>query len=133
MFEKVVNCPRNKKLNTNDKRIKLQVLDYIRITGISDITFISSDTFNVTFNIVYSDDPSFKSPKRGIFTVNLSDFIDIPNLNYQGMEKIASRLTGQVLMRGKEEGGAVTILHLLGMNLSDWLIRNVIGDLKNPV
>jgi hypothetical protein len=111
----------------------LQVLDYIRITGISDISFTSSESFNVTFNIVYSHEPGFKSPKRGIFTINLFDFIDITSLDYQDMEKIASRLTGQVLMRGKEEDGAVTILHLLGMNLNDWLIRNVLGNFKNPV
>jgi hypothetical protein len=109
------------------------VLDYIRIVGVSEISFISSDDFNVTFNIVYSDDSSFKSPKRGVFTINLSDFVDIPNISHVDIEKIASRLTGQVLLRGKEEDGTVRILHLRGMSFSDWLVKNAVGSFDNPL
>jgi len=56
----------------------LRVLDYIRIVGVSDICTQSS---NVTYNIVYSEESAFSNPKRGVFTLGLSDFIDTPNLD----------------------------------------------------
>ena len=99
----------------------MRVLDYIRIVGVSDICTQSS---NVTYNIVYSEESAFSNPKRGVFTLSLSDFIDIPNLDIREIEKIAFRLDGQVLIRGKEEDGTITILHLLGLPLSDWLRKN---------
>lgn len=98
----------------------MRVLDYIRIVGVSDICTQSS---NVTYNIVYSEESAFSNPKRGIFTLSLSDFIDTPNLDIEGVEKIAFRLNGQVLIRRKEEDGTITILHLLGLPLSNWLMK----------
>ena len=111
----------------------MQVLDYIRITGVSVISRVSSDTYNVTFNIVYSHDSAFKDPKRGVFTINLFDFVEVTEIDHQEIEKIASYLTGHVLVRGKEEDGAVTIFHLLGMNLSEWLAENVLGRFKSSL
>ncbi|HLE24012.1 MAG TPA: hypothetical protein VI935_00020 [Thermodesulfobacteriota bacterium] len=99
----------------------MRVLDYIRIVVVSDICTQSS---NVTYNIVYSEESAFCNPKRGVFTLSLYDFIDTPNLDIKEIEKIASRLNGQLLIRGKEEDGTITILHLLGLPLSDWLMKN---------
>ncbi len=111
----------------------MQVLDYIRITGVSDISRVSSDTYNVTFNIVYSHDSAFRDPKRGVFTISLSDFVGETGIGHQEIEKIASYLTGHVLVRGKEKDGAVTIFHLLGMNLSDWLSENVLCKFESSL
>ncbi|HSE84020.1 MAG TPA: hypothetical protein VLB01_05695 [Thermodesulfobacteriota bacterium] len=104
------------------------MLDYIKIVGVSDIDPISSDVFNVTFNIVYSIDSAFRDPRRGMFTINLFDFIQIPDVRRQEVLEVVSRLTGQVLIRGKGEDGEVMVLHLLGMSLSDWLAKNVLPN-----
>jgi len=106
----------------------LRVLDYIRIVGVSDICTQSS---HITNNIVYSEDSAFSNPKRGVFTLSLSDFIDTPNLDIKEIEKIAFRLNGQVLIRGKEEDRTITILHLLGLPLSDWLMKNATKNRLN--
>jgi len=100
----------------------LQTLDYIRIVGVSEIDRTSSGVFDVTFNIVHSEGSDFRSPRRGVFIIRLSEFIDIDRIN--SIESIASRLVGQVLMRGKDEDGSITVFHLLGMTLGDWLIKN---------
>lgn len=111
----------------------MQVLDYIRIINISNISRVSSDTYNVTFNIVYSHDSAFKDPKRGVFTINLSDFVEVTEISHQEIEEIAFCLTGHILVRGKEKDGAVTIFHLLGMKLSDWLAKNVLCNFKTSL
>ncbi|HEX3035939.1 MAG TPA: hypothetical protein VHT73_12585 [Thermodesulfobacteriota bacterium] len=111
----------------------MQVLDYIKIVSVSDITFVSSDILNITFNIVYSHDSTFTDPKRGVFTINLSDFIGMIDMGHHEVEEIASHLTGQVLIRGKEKDRDVAIFHLLGMSLSDWLTENVLCNFKSPM
>ncbi len=96
------------------------MLDYIRIIGVSDICTLS---LNITYSIVHSEESDFRNPKRGIYALSISDFIDVTNLEVQDLEKIASRLIGQILIRGKDEDGTITILHLLGLPLSDWLMK----------
>jgi hypothetical protein len=100
------------------------VLDYIRIVGVSDVCVLPSNLFQVTYTIIYSEDSNFRNPKRGVFTLSLSDFVDTHGLKYPDIEKIASCLSGHVLIRGKEEDGTITILHLLGLPLGDWLMKN---------
>lgn len=102
----------------------MQVLDYIRIVGISGTEAISPDAFDVTFNIIYSKDSDFSSPRRGVFTLRLSEFIDISNSGNGDIENMALGLIGQVLIREKREDGSVKVFHLLGMALGDWLIKN---------
>ncbi|MCI0453893.1 MAG: hypothetical protein L0Y68_02720 [Candidatus Dadabacteria bacterium] len=105
----------------------MRVLDYIRIVDVSDICTLSSKSFQVTYTIVYSQDSNFKNPKRGVFTLSLSDFIDVNSLDGHEIEKIASCLSGHVLIREKEEDGTVTILHLMGLPLRDWFAKNALA------
>jgi hypothetical protein len=100
---------------------RLRTLDYIRIVGLSEIDRTSSGVFDVTFDIVYSEGPNFRNPRSGILTIRLSEFIDIEGVS--SVERIASRLIGQVLMRGKDKDGSIRIFHLFGMSLNDWLIE----------
>jgi hypothetical protein len=65
---------------------------------------------------------------RGVFTLCLSEFIDLRKIDMPGVQKIAHELVGQVLMRVKTEDGSVTVFHLLGMSLGDWLNRSKRGD-----
>jgi hypothetical protein len=99
------------------------VLDYIRIVGISDVCALPPNSFQVTYTIEHSQDSNFHNPKRGVFTINLSDLIDIGSLDGGDVENLAACLNGHVLMRGKEEDGTISILHLLGLPLGDWLMK----------
>jgi hypothetical protein len=101
----------------------LQVLDYIRIVGISGIEGISLDVVDVTFNILYSQDSGFTSPRKGVFTLRLSDFVDVSNSANRDIENVASGLIGQILIRERKEDGSIRVVHLLGMALGDWLIN----------
>ncbi len=102
----------------------MDVLDYIRIVGLTDIEVVSSGIFDVTFNIVYSQDSDFRSPKRGVFALRLSDFIDITVVPEREIENIALRLIGQILIREKSDDGSINVLHLFGIGLGDWLVEN---------
>jgi hypothetical protein len=61
---------------------------------------------------------------RGVYTICLSEFIDVHKIGKPDVQKIAHALVGQVLTRSRAEDGSVTVLHLLGMPLGDWLKRN---------
>jgi hypothetical protein len=65
---------------------------------------------------------------RGVFTICLSEFIDLHKIGKPDVQKIAHALVGQVLMRSKADDGSVTVLHLLGMTLGDWLNRSTTRD-----
>lgn len=93
----------------------MRVLDYIRIVGVSDICTQSS---NITYNIVYSEESAFSNPKRGVFTLGLSDFIDTPNLDIKEVEKIAFRLNGQVLIRERRKMERLQFYTLLDCRLA---------------
>ena len=41
------------------------------------------------------------------------------------MEKIASRLIRQVLIRERDKDGTIIILHILGLPLDEWLRKNI--------
>ncbi|MGH7793216.1 MAG: hypothetical protein ACREOB_12955 [Thermodesulfobacteriota bacterium] len=109
----------------------MQVLDYIRIVGISGIEGMSLDVIDVTFNILYSQDSGFTTPRRGVFTLRLSELVDISNSCNRDVENIAFGLIGQVLVREKKEDGSIKVLHLLGMALRDWLINNARTNSKH--
>jgi hypothetical protein len=49
------------------------------------------------------------------------------SLDGRDIEKIASCLSGHVLIREKEDDGTVKILHLLGLPLSDWFTKNALA------
>ena len=102
----------------------MSTLDYIRIVGITDIPADSSGNSDVTFNIVYSGDAEFSVPKMGIITLRFTEIIDTSGLNPEDLEKIASRLIRQILIRERSEDGSINILHFLGLPLREWLIKN---------
>lgn len=102
----------------------MPTLDYIRITGLSGISSGDSGQSDVTFNIEYSGDADFSVPKMGIITLRLAELIDTEGLTPQDIEKIASRLVRQVLIRERDEDGSINILHVLGLPLDEWLIKN---------
>jgi len=102
----------------------LEVLDYIRITALADIEVISSDIFDVTFNIIYSQESDFSRPLRGVFTLRLSEFINMATARESEVENMALGLVGQILMRGKKDDGSVCVLHLFGIGLGNWLAEN---------
>ena len=103
----------------------MPALDYIRIVGISDITSGGSGPTDITFNIEYSGDAEFSVPKMGIITIRLTELVDTAGLGSEDIEKIASRLIRQVLIRERAEDGSINILHVLGLPLDDWLRMNV--------
>lgn len=100
-------------------------LDYIRIVGISDIASDSSGSSDITFNIEYSGDSDFSSPKTGVITLRMDDILGGAGLGTGEMEKIASSLIRQVLIREREKDGSIIILHILGLPLSEWLRMNL--------
>jgi hypothetical protein len=103
----------------------MPALDYIRIVGISDITSGANVPTDITFNIEYSGDAEFSVPKMGIITIRLTELVDIAGLGTEDIEKIASRLVRQVLIRERAEDGSINILHVLGLPLDEWLSMNV--------
>ena len=109
----------------------MQVLDYIRIVGISGIEGMSLDVIDVTFNILYSHDSGFTRPRRGVFTLRLSELVDISNSRNREVENIAFGLIGEIIVREKREDGSIKVLHLLGMALGDWLINNARANSKH--
>jgi hypothetical protein len=105
--------------------IFMPTLDYIRIVGISDITSDSFAPYDITFNIEYSGDSDFSRPKMGIITLRMNELLDTSGLGAGDMEKIASRLIRQVLTRERNKDGTITILHILGLPLGEWLMENI--------
>ena len=103
----------------------MQTLDFIRIVGISDITSDGPGPWDITFNIEYSGDSDFSSPRMGVITLRMNEILDTPGLGAGDMEKIASRLLRQVLTRERNKDGTIIILHLLGLPLGKWLKMNV--------
>ncbi len=103
----------------------MPTLDYIRIVGISDIPPDSFAPYDITFNIEYSGDSDFSSPKMGVITLRMNELLDTPGLGAGDMEKIASRLIRQVLTRERTGDGTIIILHILGLPLGEWLRKNV--------
>jgi len=100
-------------------------LDYIRIVGVSDIKTDGYGPSDITFNIEYSGDSDFSLPKMGVITLRMDELLDISGLGTGEMEKIASRLIRQVLVREREKDGTIVILHILGLPLGEWLRVNV--------
>ena len=103
----------------------MPTLDYIRIVGISDITSGGHAPCDVTFNIEYSGDAEFSVPMMGTITIRLTELVDTTGLGYGEIEKIASRLVRQVLVREKDKDGSIIILHILGLPLDEWLRMNI--------
>lgn len=98
-------------------------LDYIRIVGISEINSGSGHS-DITFNIEYSGDADFSSPKMGVITLRLDELLGTTELGKGDMEKIGARLVRQVLLRERTGDGTIVILHMLGMPLGEWLMKN---------
>ena len=103
----------------------MPTLDYIRIVGISDISSDSPGPSDVTFNIEYSGDSDFSSPKMGVITLRMNEILDTSGLGMGNMEKIASRLIRQVLIRERDKDGSINILHILGLPLDEWLRKTI--------
>ncbi len=97
--------------------------DYIRITGILELSSNSENT-DVTFNIEYSSDEDFDKSKPGIFTLRLSDIMDMKGFHNNDIELIASQLTEQTLVRERDEERTLNIFHMEGLPLDKWLIGN---------
>ncbi len=55
----------------------------------------------------------------------LSELLGTSGLGAGDMEKIASRLIRQVLTRERNKDGTITILHILGLPLGEWLMENI--------
>ncbi len=104
----------------------MPTLDYIRIVGISEINPGGPGHSDITFNIEYSGNSDFSSPKMGVITLRLDELLGTTAALGRGdMEKIGSRLIRQVLQRERTEDGSIIILHILGMPLSEWLMKNI--------
>ena len=103
----------------------MPTLDYIRIVGISEITPGGSGHSDITFNIEYSGDSDFSFPKMGVITLRMDELLGAAPLGTGDMEKIGSRLIRQVLQRERTEDGTIVILHILGMPLGEWLMKNI--------
>lgn len=101
-----------------------QALDYIRIVGIEDSPLESPKLTDVTFNIEHSEDSEFTTPKRGIITLRLSEYIDTQGMGRSDIELIANALIHEILIREKDEEGELNISHFLGLPLGDWLQVN---------
>lgn len=98
-------------------------VDYIRITGILELSLGPEDT-DVTFNIEHSGDQDFNKSKIGIITLRLSEVIDISAIPMGDIELIASQLIDQVLIRERDEERTLSILHNEGLPLEEWLQIN---------
>ena len=104
----------------------MPTLDYIRIVGISDIKSEGSDHSDLTFNIEYSGDSDFSTPKMGVITLRLDELLGTTSaLGREDVEKIGIRLIRQVLQRERTKDGSIVILHILGMPLGEWLMKNI--------
>jgi hypothetical protein len=101
----------------------LSKTDYIRITGILELSSSSENT-DVTFNIEHSSDQDFNKSKVGVFTLRLSDIMDTKGFHNNDIELIASQLTEQILVRERDEERTLNIFHLEGLPLDQWLISN---------
>ncbi len=101
----------------------MPTIDYIRITGILEFTSTSGNS-DVTFNIEHSGDEDFNTSKTGIITLRLSEIIDTRGFHNNDIELIACQLIEQVLIRERDEDGAVNILHNQGLPLDNWLLSN---------
>jgi len=64
----------------------MPTLDYIRIVGITDITPDSSAPYDITFNIEYSGDSDFSSPKMGVITLRMNELLDTSGLGAGDLE-----------------------------------------------
>lgn len=101
----------------------MPTIDYIRITGILEFTS-SQENSDVTFNIEHSGDEDFNKSKTGIITLRLSEIIDLRGFHNNDIELIASQLVEQVLIRERDDEGAVNIFHNQGLPLESWLLSN---------
>ncbi len=101
----------------------MPTIDYIRITGILEFTS-SSENSDVTFNIEHSGDEDFNISKTGIITLRLSEIIDTRGFHNNDIELIASQLIEQVLIRERDQERTLKILHIEGLPLDEWLLRN---------
>ena len=97
--------------------------DYIRITGILDLSSSSENT-DVTFNIEYSCDEDFDKSKMGVITLRLSDIMDTKGFHNKDIELIASQLVEQTLVRERDDERTLNIFHFEGLPLDQWLISN---------
>ena len=102
----------------------IQALDYIRIVGIEDSPVEHASLSEITFNIEHSEDSEFTTPKRGIITLRLSEYIDTSGMGRADIELIASALLHQILIREKDQEGILNIAHFLGLPLGEWLLIN---------
>jgi len=101
----------------------LSTIDYIRITGILELSSSSENT-DVTFSIEHSGDRNFNASKTGIITLRLSEIIDTRGFHNNDIELIASQLIEQVLIRERDEERTLNILHFEGLPLDQWLLSN---------
>jgi len=104
----------------------MSTIDYIRIVGIAEVSGEGREHSDVTFNIEYSGDAEFEKPKMGIITLRLREIIDTEGLSPTDIEKIASGLVRQILVRERDDDGSINIMHFLGLPLDEWLIENTL-------
>jgi hypothetical protein len=60
----------------------------------------------------------------GVITLRLDELLGTADLSREDMEKIGARLVRQVLLRERTGDGTIVILHMLGMPLGEWLMKN---------
>ena len=102
----------------------MPALDYIRITGVADVSGGPAGDAHVTYNIEYSGDAEFSAPKMGIITLKVSDLVDPGGLDTAQVRGIAGRLVRQILVRERDDDGSIGIYHILGLPLQEWLRKN---------
>ena len=83
-----------------------------------------SENTDVTFNIEHSADEEFSKSKQGIITLRISELLDISGLHNSDIERIASQLLEQILIRERDEERTLSILHKEGVPIEEWLVMN---------
>jgi len=102
----------------------LDILDYIRFRAVSDIGSREGGDFEVTFNIEHSSTPGFSEPRRGVMTINLSWLIAEAR-DEGSVQNALAALVGRVFMRVREEDKEISIHHIHGMPIRDWLLDRI--------
>lgn len=105
----------------------MNIIDYIRVRAISEWGSEEGEGLDVTYAIEYADDSLFSSPKRGILTINIADFLPGHDGSEEALRNAADRLVGKVFVRVKTENREIHICHIHGLPLGDWLARNSIS------
>ncbi|MEE9253003.1 MAG: hypothetical protein V3U74_06610 [Thermodesulfobacteriota bacterium] len=103
----------------------LNVLDYIRVRAISEWSGVGLEQLGVTYAIECAPDSRFRSPKRGVLTINIADFLPPEDRSEEVLRNAANRLVGKVFMRVKKENSEIYICHIHGLPLGDWLAREI--------